>query len=75
MTAATWLRWFARGDGNYFIEPAVAQGCGAITDESARLHAGSAVTVGSVANDGNRIYQHEPEQKNIAAAEPVHRPP
>jgi hypothetical protein len=65
----------AHGDGNYFVEPAVAQGCGAIPDESARLHAGSAVTVGPVGNNGDRIRQHEPEQQNITAAEPTHRTP
>jgi len=65
----------ARGDGDHLIEPSVAQCVSGVTDESARLPAGSVVTAMPVANDDQRVNQHQREQGNIAAAEQVHRTP
>ena len=63
------------GDGHHLIEPAVAQCVGRITDESAGLLAAYPVEPEPVADDDNRIDQHEREQDDIGLAEPSHRGP
>jgi hypothetical protein len=63
------------GNGDHLIKPAVTQCCGGTTDESAGLPAGCTVAVETVADDDNRINQHEREQDDIGTPDQVHRAP
>lgn len=51
----------ARSDGNDFLKPAFAQGGGGFTNESAGLAAGRVVPGESVADDDQRVGQHQCE--------------